>query len=1036
MFGITPSTGYTSDQRERPAYIELALHRLTTVMLDRLQSHTPIHVHPTKAAPRILLNLKEIMDQIVNDPALTIVETNPPLPRGVVKHFGGRLSDLVAASQDLRKLKTVIQKYVDNIAASIENPLLIGDTLTQLGRSINPNIRFKTVYKNEKSANIQTLQVGQHHSSDCGRLLICHEHTDCDLLEQFLHGVERTARAVIAEPASIDYRHQVASLAHDPSSATHRFLNFFEDSLARVRLQFARRLMMQLIAGQPKSLLVEYVQRIEWLISAVESGQFDGRLDLSAIFGERSGQIDLADELASSEFYACLPLWPEWTTQMNETRTEQHTAWRLERDIAWRFRVNGRHPEDQQPAFESRIQRLADERLCLSAWNEPGFDITTARLTKRALAQWIFLYCIAHPEAGNTQTDYLAFVQARWEYLKRLRPGADGLVALQQEWLQWRVLLLGSGAQRIRQATKLFTQRLRSQTALLPEHLIQKYTLSCQTSVLDTIQIEARQDPIQTTGDIAEERQRWFESIWVTAGEQPPSGALLSFVVTMKGKQLGLRETDALNSIPMRRNIERPVLPVLLRPYMQATTEPPSDKDPTKALRVQPSIEIYYSQNALNASRPEQRSMAALCFALLTYLLIDAIRNAITVQNSDNTIARHAMPILLLRLHTSAADTEQADTKKSNVSQALYAAVAAVELALARDGSVRTQGLIFTPNAAQDQNFLYRMQGTLAACTAGLPLRFEWPGALQRLAIITVAARPCTERDSDHTLEHADWLLVSRAYLIQRQIKAPQHAQMVLMGMRSRITDGDPPKNAADLIGEWVNELTEQGQARDILVIHHHFGARHIGAAAKRRAFWSAAPVQARLRQYLPDDTYLYSLQRDLVPITRLNNRPDHVSAYEITELNDQPDWQHGARDLRPIYTFATLHIVGGDAAARPQSGLCTYFQITDDGFDQAYHERVRARLMGVDDSNVRASLTAGLRMVHFFESEAQMRGSHTLWRPTLDPYSWVKPIGYDEAGEVLYSVQGGKRYLSLAATLTRVVECLDGTPDVKTTAG
>lgn len=1023
MFGSSDTTAYTSDQRERVPYVELALHRLTNAMLEVLRSHDLIHI---REDGRIQINAKEVMDRIVDDQALSIADLNPPLPPGVVKHFGGRLSDLTAASNDLRALAAAVKQQADSALAKADTPPFtlpsIKETLKQLAHSLDTHPKSSQAFAAQKPANIQSLRVGSPSEHDQGRLLICSEAADCDLLEQFLHGVERVARTVLDEHATTDYRHQVASLAADSSSATNRFLDFLEDSLARVRLRFARCLMVRLAAEQPPNPFLDYVQRIEWLITAVESGRLDGRLDLSAILGEASGRIDLWEEFTGIDFYACLPLWPEWETQMNETRTEQHIQWRLARDIAWRFRVNGQNPEDKQPAFNSRIRRLADDRLRLSAWGQPGFDIVAARLSRRSVAQWIFLYCIAHPEAGGTQEEYLVFVQRLWQRLESLPVGADGLSTLQREWLQWRELLLNSGAQHIRQATAIFVNRLRTRSALLPGSLKQKYTISCSTAVLDEFQIETRQDPIKSF-DPAEERKRWFDAVQVTVGEQPQSRSLLSFAVTVSGRQWGLAKAGEKHEVQMQRALEHPVLPVLLRPYLRPTGE--QGKDPTKALAVRPAIEIYYSQYALNQAKSEQRSLAALSLALLAYLVIDVLRRTAFTGQQVAT-AHESASIRLLRLHLPEAYT------KPGASEALYASVAAMELALAHTGSVRTQGLTFAPPGSPDDTFRHRIQGTLAACTAGLPLRFDWPGTLDRLAIVTVAARPCAEHDLDNTLDSADWLLVSRAYVVDRQ--TTDQARMTLLGMRSRITAREPSKSAADLIGEWGAYLTKHGLAKDLLVIHHHFGARRIGAAARRRAFWSAPEVHARLRKQLPDDACVYILQRDVLPVTRLMRRLSTLSAYEITELNHQPDWPRGARDLRPIYTFATLHVVGRDEAARPQSGLCTYFQITDDGFDQAYHERIRARLMGTDESGVRSSLTAGLRMVHFFESEAQIRNE--LWQPTLDPYSWVKPLGYDEAGEVLYSVQGGKRYLSLAATLTQAVECLRGAHDGDTSTG
>lgn len=120
-----------------------------------------------------------------------------------------------------------------------------------------------------------------------------------------------------------------------------RFLNFLDnEALARVRQTITLRI-MQAIAqysvtnNQPKhQLLVEYVNRItNLLISATEIGY---SADFTNNFGV-AAEFELSEYLNKATFYYCLPVWPEWETQIFEekTRNQQATNYGVVREVSY-----------------------------------------------------------------------------------------------------------------------------------------------------------------------------------------------------------------------------------------------------------------------------------------------------------------------------------------------------------------------------------------------------------------------------------------------------------------------------------------------------------------------------------------------------------------------------------------------------------------------------------------------------------------------------------------------------------------------------
>lgn len=134
-------------------------------------------------------------------------------------------------------------------------------------------------------------------------------------------------------------------------------------------------------------------------------------------------------------------------------------------------------------------------------------------------------------------------------------------------------------------------------------------------------------------------------------------------------------------------------------------------------------------------------------------------------------------------------------------------------------------------------------------------------------------------------------------------------------------------------------------------------------------------------------------------------------------------------RSVMPVYTFATLAVVG-DEDSRPQSGFCTYFFDVEQRItDVEMRETVRQNILGIGNeaAEVRKSLISVLRAVHFMESEKAPTKASPVLMPVLDPYGWANPVKRSAAGEieVMTRRRAGSVFLSLPAVLAHVTKVL-----------
>lgn len=228
------------------------------------------------------------------------------------------------------------------------------------------------------------------------------------------------------------------------------------------------------------------------------------------------------------------------------------------------------------------------------------------------------------------------------------------------------------------------------------------------------------------------------------------------------------------------------------------------------------------------------------------------------------------------------------------------------------------------------------------------------------------------------------------------------------------------------------NKLLALGQPAGyshILLLSHHFGNRHLGRASERHAPHGTREFLDDAAQKFPG-VHLYPIRRDIFPATRLRERNSGESAFEVVSFDDhQKMYFEGSADvlrsLQPIYTFATLNVVGREM--RPQSGFCTYFFDVETRLENlGLNESIRQNILGFGAGKpAHDSLVSMLRAVHFMESEKPIGGKTLL--PVLDPFEWAMPTTTAAAGEVEIMTRRGKGsvLLCLPATLAQATKVL-----------
>lgn len=943
-------------------------------------------------------------------------------PRGTTARVGGRL---------LHGSESATAKAIESLHASIEEQVadaLNGLDLTTLTKSSFDETLVVLADSIKQSRpflpdHASLIPIGfasndrrtEERSKDIGKVFTALETVDGrDGLELLLRGISNKLRKDEMEDDEIEETlSAIREQRNRPGSQIREFLDFLDDeALARVRLQVTMRLMEALAVQSTKPGFKSYVANVKQcfeMFGGIHGAAFP--LDASAVYGQENVS-DLAEHLRKAMFYTCLPVWAQGSAQLFETRTEPTQGFATVREVSYRFRVNGNNPQTGKSAIESRLMRLQDKLLA-----EPG----PGTYVRRDIAELVFLYLVIPDSMESPQpVDIKAEAEKLSAQIK-----ATPVKALQSLYaaVTARLKIVDRIADELIDLLKSKSNKVVN----MANSKADRFTVSLHRNIVDWEAVDAvsQKADILVKAERGDDSIAWFSHLTVTDGAMVP-GSIAAYTVKTELKERSLAVIGEATTVKMKRDLSEPVLPVRYMPYRWLRKEGMwvADIPNTEYLDAGTGIEIQYDLEMLQMHRlkdeaeklkSEQLRTAALtAFALVVYVTLWELQKRIRAVKPGI-----AIPMIRLQ-HSGRKLTREDDANDGNT--AVYAISQAVEKALAREGAVKLQGL--TTREGGENLLHWKRRGALQALLGGQTLQFDLEGSLDKVALVTYVTRPC---DSHPAYPDADgYLFMSRTYVAERGEKG---AVLKALRMRSRLVESRRDFRSPQPILEEVARLRADGYSH-VMLLSHHYGNRHIGRAAERHAPHGTLEFLDETFKRFPE-MHLYPLRRDVFPATRLRKRDANESGFEVVNFKDHQEMydamaQDVLRSIMPVYTFATLAVVG-DESERPQSGFCTYFFDVEQRIsNNEMRETVRQNILGVGQTaEIRKSLISVLRAIHFMESEKSALKGVLL--PVLDPFDWANPDTTAASGELeIMSRRGGRAVLlSMPAVLAHASKVL-----------
>jgi hypothetical protein len=941
-------------------------------------------------------------------------------PRGTTARVGGRLLQGTEAStsKNIERLHEAIKEMVDAALVGLDLQRFtlgsLDETLKVLAASINEpkpappdtaSVVPMVFASNDRRAD--------ERSKDLGRVLTAMETVEGkDGLEALLAGIANKLRKdEMADDEISETLEAIRQQRMRPGSQIREFLDFLDDeALARVRLQVTFRLMDALAVQSSRPGFQAYVERVKGvydLFGGTAGIAFP--LNAARVYGEANAS-DLSEHVRKALFYTCLPVWAQGSAQLFETRTDAAQGVATVREVSYRFRVNGDNPQEGKPAFEARMDRLQERLL-----DAPGPD----NLVRRDIAELIFLHLVI-PDSLEEPTS-VDFVLAAKDLAARLKADPVETLTTLHTALRARSRVVDGIAGELIDLLKSKSNKVVSAA----NSTVDRFAVSLHRDIVNWEAVESvtPKTDILVSSSWGDNSIAWFSHLTVSNSVERVPGSVASYEVHTELKERSLAAAGPATQVKMKRDLTAKTLPIRYVPYRWLKEEQQWVPSMTSAryLDAGVGIEVQYDLELLQLKRQKDeaekerseqfRSANLAAFTLLVYITLWELQRRIRNGHTELTI-----PMIRLQ-HTGRKLSREEDANDGNT--AVYAVSQAIEKALHRDGPVKLQGLT---TQGDDKNARWKRRGALAALLGGQPLEFKLEGSLDKVALVTYVTRPC---DSHPLHGDADgYLFMSRTYVAERGEKG---GVLKALRMRSRLVETRKDFNNPQPILEEVARLREEGYTH-VMLLSHHFGNRHIGRAAERHAPHGTLEFLDEAFKKFPE-MHLYPMRRDIFPATRLRKRDQSESGFEVVTFKDHQEMYDKAQDvlrsIMPIYTFATLAVVG-DEGERPQSGFCTYFFDVEQRIsDVERYLTVRQNILGFGEAqDVRKSLISVLRGIHFAESEKQ-QGAVLL--PVLDPFDWANPTNTAAAGEVQVMTRRGGRavLMSLPAVLAHVTKVL-----------
>jgi hypothetical protein len=976
-----------------------------------------------------------------------------PVPRAKTRAYvGGRIVEGSGGrlQQSLEQMVSRIDAELDRAAEAGCDPVALVHPAAGALRAIGQRLHLDADAFLNVETRVRRTSLGpvattkRERETDVGRLMAAIEEVDGDRADHF----ERMASAVreLLRQAGLADRAIDTAIEHHryqaqrPGTQLSRFFDFLEDAaLVRVRLE-ATFLIMEAIAhaaiqrrpSEDIGLLVAYIARATGLFRALAAPDGEElRLDLSREFGAEA-DLALHDEVVTAGFAGCLPVWPEWVTQLFERRQGAQLGAVTAREVSYRFRVNGRTPEDGRPAFESRLGRI---RRTLRETTGP------VRGARRSLAELVFLSAVVPLDSAAEASAKSALAAAR-EVARELEHGDSSAVARTLASLEVR-------AAAVARISRALVGVLKDAGTIVSAGILERswdFFVNVRRSLVDVRRIGFAVDsplmlPANSPGA---ETAAFFRQVHVTAG-RPLPGHLFSLRVRVRLADGALRASPEIAHASIARELPRSWVQVVMRPDEPgSTSNGASSGGAASSLAdarcaapwlVSPRVEVRHDLRWLGDPRSlDERARHLLAahrcgFSILVYTvlycLLRRVRRALSPpEMSAGVPAPLAAGIFRIQRAGRGGDPMGGE-------QGLFAAAHALELALSRDFDVQMQGLVL--GAAEDTRD--KRRGQFGAFFARVPAVIERRSDVDLepcVSLIVYGGRPCNGHPEQAGLREST-LCITRIYLARAVASPLRGYRLSRDAVRYEVRDDGGEAELPAVVLEEIHRLYEREGCRHVMILCRRYGSRRIGWAASRLRVPELPRLLADAASRYPG-LCLYPLVRDTFPVTRMRERSAGEDAFEILRPDEHVEaYPAEARELRhaytPVYSLATLHVVG--PASKPQSGFCTYFLLRDSGAGSIEAaEQIRANLL-LPASSVRADLIAVLRGVHYLESERPVTDEQTL-QPVLDPYAWLQPDAIGQVGEVLVNSsrrRAGAVVLSLSAVLARISRVLHAPP-------
>ena len=985
---------------------------------------------------RRFLAQKELRDVFRQTPSTGFLRDLVSPPKNFTSKLGGRIfhDNITGLSQNIAKLKRLIVDDIEKLQLSTDS-LLVKYPESAL-QALSKLTGMRDVLK-ELPAQMLAMEFAKTdrpasaREKDVARVLSAQEEIQAeDWLERMATSIATAQSYRDDEFDELQQEKLLETLRQDfdkQESQVTRFLNFLEDeALSRIRLRVSFAIMDGLAAQKSKSehvndrRFVDYVQRVNQLFQhyGAPESPHSLHLDLTRAFG-LSAEFSISQELIKALFYNCLPVWAEWNTQLFESRRvdPQTRGVSVVREVSYRFRVNGKDPRSEmEPAFDARLNRLRGILL-----DDSGNELSPFVL-RRSLSEVVFLWLVLNPAINSSEL----LTEATQLSIRLHEQGQSGVAILLDDLCSW--------SPNVKELSKTLISLLRTKSRNIIAHAqrsVDDLYLVVQQGVVDWSSIERSKgrvrDPLIKPASGQAENIEWFKHIQIARKPDEVIEPLFSVRVrtVLNERTLSVKEDDNC-TVQIHRELPDQLLNIIWRPIRVDEKQTPIKREPRAKIESEwlmpAGIDIWYDpeqlkfrqkQNPTEEDRRQYRAAAATAMAVLVYVVLQVVSGKLASQTSET------LPALMVRFQQQGKNAA-----KDEGDHWVYAISQAVESALMRDIPVRMQGLV-----ADGVNNQYKARGAAFALSAAFPLFVATNRIppINKVAALIYSTRPCD--DHPQTDGTDGFIFRAKTYLAEAVNEPSGGYRLAFDRMQTHVVETRDAFKSPKLIVEEVSRLQALGYEH-IILVSSHFGNRRINRSAQRHSPHTQTAFLDEVATKFPHVS-LYMLRRDVFPATRLHTRSKAESAFEAVQMSDHDEFALAQGDgvlkqLIPVYTFATLAIVGNDDAARPQSGFCTYFWDADYQVKNSeWRERVRSNLLG-SGNGIRDCLLNVLRGLHFLEAEKQPEGG--VFKPVLDPFGWVQPSSNGAAGEIEIqpaSRRKGNVLLSLPALLSYVTDSL-----------